>query len=628
MYNCRQGGFRDLESFLSHVYNCKWLKEAHYWCPTCNREEHFDLNYLQENSIAAHQTGMKKARDVFRLLGCIGRKKNPSLSPTLLGPEELEAGIVFPAKHDLPEMPGPGIMPQSYAGELEGCTGQGELEGSPPGPHELHVSSGYGCFEVPASNMVLVEMPSGRRSYAPKQDIMPTDQSQILPDHPQPPQPNARYSSISPESLPLATRFSPVSAGSEPILSGCSTVLPGSPKLAILDHSTSVIQEPTLDIVIAQAANNSPDTFPPTDDAGSTGSRPRIGCSHVTHDRLATASRTEQSIDCDCSSTVEGHWPQVTPSETESTQSTPKYRSTSGRIDCTTHQRAMFTSHQDLAKSGEEEFRLPGSNSNTSTLVPAHLQKSALEEVNSGMGFNFGYSSSLEINGDEATIPCHAGIPFSAVAGTQATACMLHHLYGMLDDRWKGFVNDWPELSVLMDGLDTSSSFDDGLEALRSCLNGKALTTLPSVFTFVHIGYACAYMCYGNNMCKAWNTLYQNVLQWGEGISEQKDRYRFHKLAELLWSPPHTNPNFPNTILLPRSCSEESLLISNSKNSPVSRISERSSFFSWPPDQAPTAGSPDSQELQPVLRDGDLLECCRRFLDSKSRRELFAMLLS
>ena len=144
--------------------------------------------------------------------------------------------------------------------------------------------------------------------------------------------------------------------------------------------------------------------------------------------------------------------------------------------------------------------------------------------------------------------PANRDAPYTMeVANPLAQVEGLDQLICVLNDLWQEYLNNWPAAHSLLLGLNLGSPFDEGLSGFKSCLDGKPPTTLRSVFSFVHLAYACAYICHGNDASFSWVAFYENLLHWGQAISHQQERRRFFMIADLLWSPPHTpfNPTTP-----------------------------------------------------------------------------------
>ena len=107
-------------------------------------------------------------------------------------------------------------------------------------------------------------------------------------------------------------------------------------------------------------------------------------------------------------------------------------------------------------------------------------------------------------------------------------------------DQWKGYSENYSEVSGLLAGRDTSSVLNDGLEALAQYFSGNPPTTFGGVFALVIFADACARTCHHQQPSLARSPFYQNALRWGEKITDRQDYLRFIKLAHLLWQdPPH-----------------------------------------------------------------------------------------
>ena len=104
--------------------------------------------------------------------------------------------------------------------------------------------------------------------------------------------------------------------------------------------------------------------------------------------------------------------------------------------------------------------------------------------------------------------------------------------------QWKGYSENWPEVSGLLAERDTSSLLNDGLEAFAQYLSGNPPTTFGGVFALVKFADACACTCHHQKTSLARSSFYQNALRWGEKITDRQDHRRFVKLIHLLWQVP------------------------------------------------------------------------------------------
>ena len=206
------------------------------------------------------------------------------------------------------------------------------------------------------------------------------------------------------------------------------------------------------------------------------------------------------------------------------------------------------------------------------------------------------------------------------VANPLAQVEGLDQLICVLNDLWQKYLNNWPAAHTLLNGLNLGSPFDEGLSGFKSCLGGKPPTTLRSVFCFVHLAYACAYICYGNDASFSWAAFYENVLHWGQAISHQQERHRFFTIAELLWSPPQT-PFNPTASTLPAYTypTQEPLQVESTAKPMKDSHSHHACASSQEIEVSMTAASPFlTLDLQSALENGVVVECCTHFLDGKT----------
>ena len=203
--------------------------------------------------------------------------------------------------------------------------------------------------------------------------------------------------------------------------------------------------------------------------------------------------------------------------------------------------------------------------------------------------------------------------PLAQVEGLDQLICVLNGL-------WQEYLNNRPTAHSLLNGLNLGSPFDEGLSGFKSCLGGKPPTTLRSVFSFVHLAYACAYICHGNDASFSWVAFYENVLHWGQAISHQQERNRFLMIADLLWSPPQTPFNITATMLPAYTYPTQEPFQHESAARSMSNMHSHHAYASSQEiGVSMTAASPIlTPDLQSALETGVVVECCTRFLDGKT----------
>lgn len=171
MVDCRQEGFQDLKSLLTHVSTCEELPAAHYWCPYCCRGEHFGARGLPNVSFAVNATNkdclLKKACDFFKRFGRTRRKIHQT------DREELDTSLPLPSTQRVGTFQRP---TESGAKKTEVCTKELEKQCSTddriyrrnitlPSRCELRVSTPDWHNELPGSP------PPATREEAPSPDL-------------------------------------------------------------------------------------------------------------------------------------------------------------------------------------------------------------------------------------------------------------------------------------------------------------------------------------------------------------------------------------------------------------------------------------------------------------------------
>ena len=216
-----------------------------------------------------------------------------------------------------------------------------------------------------------------------------------------------------------------------------------------------------------------------------------------------------------------------------------------------------------------------------------------------------------------ATLPNRDALYTMEVANPLKQVEVLNQLICVFNHLWTEYLNNGLAAHSLLNGLNLGSPFDEGLSGFKSCLGGKPPTTLKSVFSFVHLAYACASVYHGNDASFSWAAFYENVRHWGLAISHQQERYRFFEIADLLWSPPQTTFNstadtlpaytYPTQEPFEHESTAKSM---NNMHSHHARASLQEITVSMTPVL--------TLDLQSALGNGVLVGCCIRFLDGKT----------
>ena len=572
MYNCRKEGFQHMESFLSHVSTCERLPEADYWCPYCCRQEHFGVSELQGGSFA---TRLKRAYDFFKRFGRRNHVvfENPPY-PSNGSRGGLEGAPACLTKHGIytidekPEMEAKSLYPSMK--ELDG-TGLGTRgRRSIASSHDWKNNLSKVTPELHGSTQTMgpIEIgPPERRSYTIRRFGADTSSSSDL------------YKFVE---LP----------GSPPRL---AAPVPSNPRSLILDRDISQNDSSISSISptsVQYAGQYSPTVSPITS--------PVLGVHQAQQSgQIQSWSTTTQYSTNDVS----------TRSDEQHDKKTAR-RSINERKSVPGDRRAI-----SLLNDGGVSPHY--TSVNPWKLASVKTGEAVVQDGNSRATCWRG-SSTLRVDKvKEGTIQVEANMHESRVASTQAHVESLYQLVCMFNDRWRGYLDEWPDLYDLSAGLNTPSPFDDGLQGLQLCLEGRLPTTLRDVFSFVHLGYACAYMCHCDNTSYAWDVFYQNVLQWGEAISDKQDRYRFSKIAELLWLAPGT-PFGSTAAMLPADPDLAERLIHFKSTFPSMLGIHGRHTLAFQQQDATSAGNcARTSDLQSTLRDGVVVGCCTRFLDGR-----------
>lgn len=211
-----------------------------------------------------------------------------------------------------------------------------------------------------------------------------------------------------------------------------------------------------------------------------------------------------------------------------------------------------------------------------------------------------------------------AGISIKPDAENQLDAENLGLTFHTLEYLWMGQLDDWLGLRIFPARLAAPTRFHDALQILEDCLSGNFPTTLSSVFSLVHLSYACAYICHGNDTFYAWDTLYEDVLRWAEAISDQQDRCCFLTIAEALCS---VSPTSRSSMVMIKPASQRSVVQSmhiEPFDSTATEIFYRRISTSFEACATMDDGSPPPSQLNSMLRGGAVVRCCISFLESKT----------
>lgn len=543
MFNCRQGGFKSMELFLNHVFNCEWLPEAVYWCPYHRRQEPFGVSELQGGCFTSHETPkdskLKKAFDFFKRFGRIGHKhgfvfEKPHRTPS----EKSELETIYPKPNELDDT-GSLSIEQFLATQTRDEKTRGQSA-----THELRVSTQtLGPYEMGASDWrprahQRCELPgSSRNAMGHSTNLISTILDREVPQN------DTLVSPISP------TSASSGNASSPPMVS------PMSSPVVMID----------------------------------------INQRYVTGNRWSSSTQYSVEDVRDGGVSQDGFQRTTTePSDTYTSRATPSQTQVpvNPQPSCLEAAGCSSLGHRKSVASSALKTAKNGSSTRVQASASPLIQRQAVDSFHSLCQNNQDYVLGAKRQDS-----------------TQILVENLRQLVCMLNDRWQASLVDWPELSSLAFELETSSPFDDGLRSLKTCLNGALPTTLPDVFALMHLGYACAYMCYSDQACYSWNVFYQDVLRWGKAISEKQDRYRFALLADLLWSVPKQAFESFESSGMPST--------SRRRNAASLRMDPYCTSPSQGNNSELNVGVAPTLDFQATLRSGVLIECCTHFLDGK-----------
>lgn len=121
--------------------------------------------------------------------------------------------------------------------------------------------------------------------------------------------------------------------------------------------------------------------------------------------------------------------------------------------------------------------------------------------------------------------------------------CLVDNLFQIvesLETLWTQQLKISPELSARTSHFYSSPAFPGGLRVLRQFFDSDFITpvTTKDLFQFIHIAFACAFKSFSEDGWYPWEALYQDILQWGQNITEPEDRDLHVQTAEHLWSAP------------------------------------------------------------------------------------------
>ena len=178
---------------------------------------------------------------------------------------------------------------------------------------------------------------------------------------------------------------------------------------------------------------------------------------------------------------------------------------------------------------------------------------------------------------------------------------------------WKDELSTSPEFSCMIAKLCCSSPLQVGLNALRRfLLSNRIPTTISEAFQFASSALACAYLTHTQEGWYPWGVFYQEILRWGQGITDPQDRALYPKVAEFLWSTPRIAVSPISTDW--SNMSENQMPMSDSANGNSAKPMQSQATMVDSEDDSSDDACIDLA-LICQLRDGSVISRCTRYLD-------------
>ena len=608
-YNCRQEGFKSLESFSDHVSDCTYLLETDYWCSFCCQVEHLGVEECRGGSFVVKNSNrdsrLRRAGHFLKRISCV-HCRNPLKrfhrrnSGVMANNTELGANAPYPhGKAEMATHRHAGLIPDTssteeipqYPNHPDDYRYAIELE-SPhpitPNPAAIRSSRSLGSTdgnrrfsEIPTvlekkastfthTSASSLTTPRGRTTSSSHENAKSQRNSRFglrvsTTSSPLDNTPSAYTFEQFPASDPKTSNFSidsrnvPGSSIGEP----SNLVSPGRiPHMPVIvgqypqDHSVISPISPEWVQPGSQISQNlvSSMTYSTSgpDNVQEDRARPRgdMILPHSASNDCARSLKSKQILDTMMEPTIENSSiltedfeKHVRPEYVEVPRVYRKRAREEPELEDPAPSHGPWPKGQDLQTTSQQEKVpiTPKTHRNVTTVIDQSPSPESQIGQDKAIVKNFqsALAQALPIQNvdlsQRVAVQCGQRSIEAPIPSTQALVKHVHQVMRQVKDQWEESSGKWPDIGILLAGLNTSFRLNDGLEEFQQCLSGKPPTTFEGVFALVQFAYACASTSHYEDNHLAWSAFYQNTRQWGKAITDWQDRYRFSKITHLLW---------------------------------------------------------------------------------------------
>lgn len=150
-----------------------------------------------------------------------------------------------------------------------------------------------------------------------------------------------------------------------------------------------------------------------------------------------------------------------------------------------------------------------------------------------------------------------------------------------------------------------STPFENGIRSLQEFYRSGLPRTFEDTFALMHVAYACASIYVKKDERHFWHSFFLDVLRWHSAIATQEDKELFVDAAFLIWCPPDYSV-------------VEAKRDSGDLLSQLGLLTSCQLDYSQPLVMSPTGlGEEHLSRLHDILREGQVIKFCTRYLDGK-----------
>lgn len=208
---------------------------------------------------------------------------------------------------------------------------------------------------------------------------------------------------------------------------------------------------------------------------------------------------------------------------------------------------------------------------------------------------------------------------------TKAPVELLREHVNTLNQKWmnKLTLEFGPNVEIFL-----STPFETGIHNLQGYYGGILPRTFEDTFALMHIVYACSEIYHEQEKPQFQPLFFMDVLQWHHAIATQDDRLLFLETAFLLWYVPGCSiaeaAMYSSDLLsqlhlsLPETRSEKEYSSPLHDNATSGSVAQDFDPLILPSLMGPIdLDEPDMLKLRDLLRNGQAINVCMRYLDGK-----------